>query len=117
MIRKARIQDVDDIKTLLSKYARKGLLLDRSIMRLYESIRDFFVAEHNGKFVGCCALHIYWNDLAEIRSLAVKPRFKDRGFGKEMVEACLAEAKQLGLEKVFTFTFVPQFFKNTASGQ
>ncbi|MCX6799343.1 MAG: N-acetyltransferase [Candidatus Diapherotrites archaeon] len=111
MIKKATMRDAENIKELLSSYAKKRLLLDRSVVGIYEGIREFFVAEKDGKFAGCCALHFCWEDLAEIRSLAVKEKFKDNGYGKRLVEAALEEAKGFGVKKVFTLTFVPVFFR------
>jgi len=111
MIRKAKMEDVHNIKALLSSYAKKRLLLDRSLVCLYENIRDYFVAEKDAKFAGCCALHFCWEGLAELRSLAVKEKFKENGYGMRLVQAALEEAKQFGAKKVFTLTFVPDFFK------
>ncbi|MFA4856096.1 MAG: N-acetyltransferase [archaeon] len=111
MIRKARMADAKKIKGLLSSNAKKGLLLDKSLFAIFESIRDFFVAEQDGKFVGCCALRFCWNDLTEIRSLAVKEKFQRNGIGRELVSACLEEAKFFGAKKAFTLTFAPEFFK------
>ena len=110
-VRKAVIADARKIKELLSHYAGEGKLLDRSLLNIYENIRNFFVAECEGKVLGCCCLHICWEDLGEIRSLAVKEENKGKGIGKELVEECLEEAKHLGLKKVFTLTYVPDFFK------
>ncbi|MBN1941339.1 MAG: N-acetyltransferase [Candidatus Diapherotrites archaeon] len=111
MIRKAKISDVKQIKALLSSYAAKGLLLDRSALSIYEQLRDFVVFEENSEIKACCALHICWEGLGEIRSLAVKEEHWRKGIGKGIVEECLAEAKRLELQKVFTLTYVPDFFK------
>jgi len=110
MIRKATMADAKNIKKILGSYAKKGLLLDRSFSSIYDSLRDFFVLEIDGKFAGCCALHFFWDDLAEIRSLAVKQKFMGTGYGKKLVQACLEEAKSFGLNRVFTLAFVPKFF-------
>jgi len=111
MIRKAKMSDAGKIKGLLEGYSKKGLLLDRSLFGIYESLRDFFVFKEKGEIVGCCALHFCWENLAEIRSLAVDEKFNGKGFGKELVQSCLEDAKGYGIEKVFTLTFVPNFFK------
>ncbi len=111
MIRKAKMSDAKKIKKLLETYAKKGLLLDRSLFSIYESLRDFFIFEKNGKVIGCCAMHFCWENLAEIRSLAVSEKFKGKGIGKELIQACFKEAKELGIKEVFTLTFVSEFFK------
>jgi amino-acid N-acetyltransferase len=117
MIRKASMGDAKAIKKILSGYARKRKLLDRSVLGIFEGIREFFVVEKDGKFVGCCALHFCWEDLAEIRSLAVKEKYKNNGYGKNLVEAALQEAKEFGVKKAFTLTFVPDFFKKLGFGE
>ena len=110
MIRKALIPDVREIHRLLLDYARDGLLLSRSLAELYESLRDFYVFEVDGKVVGTAALNICWEDLAELRSLAVHPDFNGRGAGRELVLACLAEARLLGIRRVFALTYKQAFF-------
>ena len=111
MIRKALIPDVREIHRLLLDYARDGLLLSRSLAELYESVRDFYVFEVDGKVVGTAALNICWEDLAELRSLAVHPDYNGRGAGKELVLACLDEARRLGIRKVFALTYKQAFFE------
>ena len=111
MIRKALIPDVREIHRLLLDYARDGLLLSRSLAELYESLRDFYVFEVDGRVVGTAALNICWEDLAELRSLAVHPDFNGRGAGRELVLACLAEARLLGLRRVFALTYKQAFFE------
>jgi amino-acid N-acetyltransferase len=111
MIRKALIPDVREMHKLLLGYARDGLLLSRSLAELYESLRDFYVYEVDGKVVGTAALNICWEDLAELRSLAVHPDFNGRGVGRELVMACLDEARRLGLRKVFALTYKQVFFE------
>jgi amino-acid N-acetyltransferase len=111
MIRKAIIPDVREIHRLLLDYARDGLLLSRSLAELYESVRDFYVFEVDGKVVGTAALNICWEDLAELRSLAVHPDYNGRGAGKELVQACLDEARRLGIRRVFALTYKQAFFE------
>ncbi len=111
MIRKALIPDVREIHKLLLDYARDGLLLSRSLAELYESLRDFYVFEADGRVVGTAALNICWEDLAELRSLAVHPDFNGRGVGRELVQSCLDEARRLGLRKVFALTYKQVFFE------
>lgn len=109
-IRPARMGDVKEIHTLLQYYARKGLLLGRSISSLYDQLRDFVVYDENGVF-GVCSLHICWDDLAEIRSLAVAEEKQGMGIGDALVHACLLEARRLGICRVFTLTYQGPFFQ------
>ena len=111
MIRKATIPDVKEIHRLLLDYARDGLLLSRSLSELYESLRDFYVYEVDGRVVGTAALNICWEDLAELRSLAVHPDYNGRGVGRDLVAACLEEARRLGLRRVFALTYKQAFFE------
>lgn len=111
MIRKALIPDVKNIHRLLLDYARDGLLLSRSLAELYESLRDFYVFEVDGRVVGTAALNICWEDLAEVRSLAVHPEFNGRGVGRELVQSCLEEARRLGIRRVFALTYKQVFFE------
>lgn len=111
MIRKARIADVKTIHKLLLNYAKDGLMLSRSLAELYEGIRDFYVYEEQGELVGTVCLQICWEDLAEVRSLAVIEGRGLRGVGRQLVEACLAEARELGLKRVFALTYKPGFFE------
>jgi len=111
MIRKAKVKDVKAIYELINSYARKDLMLPRSINDLYDDLRDFFVYEEKGAISGCCALHISWEDLAEIRSLAVEAGRQRKGIGRQLVNRCLQEAKELEVKKVFALTFVPEYFE------
>lgn len=110
MLRKAQIRDVKEIQKLLSHYANRGIMLSRSLSELYEAIRDFYVFEESGKLLGTCALHIMWEDLAEIRSVAVAEEVGRQGIGTRLVQACLDEAGALGLKRVFCLTYKPDFF-------
>lgn len=86
-------------------------MIPRSLNELYETLRDFFVCEDSGGVRGVCALHIMWEDLAEIRSLAVEKKYQRRGIGKNLVKQCLKEANELGLKKIFALTYHPEFFR------
>lgn len=110
-LRKAKVKDATEIFSILQQFALKELLLPRSLNSIYEHIRDFFVYEIDGKVVGVGSLHIYDENLAEIKSLAVKEDYHKKGIGKEIVNACLNEARELGIKKVFALTYVPQFFE------
>ena len=111
MLRRANVKDAQAIFKILQEYAIKGILLPRSLNSIYENIRDFFVYEENGKIVGIGSLHVYWEDLAEIKSLAVLEEYQHKGIGKQIVQKCIEDAKNLGLKKVFALTYVPEFFK------
>lgn len=110
MIRKARISDVKEIQKLLTNYASRGEMLSRSLSELYDSLRDFYIFEDEGKVIGASALHIVWEDLAEIRSVAVAEGAGRRGIGTQVVGACLDEARSLGLKRLFCLTYKPDFF-------
>ncbi|MBO8137615.1 MAG: N-acetyltransferase [Desulfotomaculum sp.] len=108
--RKAKISDVEEIHQLISYYAQKNLMLARSRSSLYEGIREFTVAEHNGRVVGSGSLHIIWEDLAEIRALAVNPGYIKKGLGRNLINLFLQEASDLEIKKVFALTYQPKFF-------
>lgn len=110
MIRKAKISDVKDIHSLVNHYAEKDLMLPRSLNNLYDNIRDFYVLDIDGKLKGCAALHIIWDDLAEIKAVAVDESERGKGWGKKLVEECMKEAKELGIKKVFALTLIKDFF-------
>lgn len=111
MVRSARIPDARPIHQLLLKYAGDGLVLPRSLSDIYEYIRNFYVYEdQDGHVVGAVCLQISWEDLAEVRSLAVAEAASGRGIGRELVEQCLDEARALGLKKVFALTYKVSFF-------
>jgi amino-acid N-acetyltransferase len=118
MIRNARMGDIKKIYTLLQYFAGKDLLLGRSLSSLYDQLRDFSVYVENDvnepdqeKLVGVCALHICWENLAEIRSLAVADEFHGKGVGRQLVSRALAEADSYGITRVFTLTYQPDFFR------
>jgi len=120
MIRNATMADIKAIHALLSHFAAQGKLLGRALSALYDQLRDFKVYEaedssaaHDTPAVlaGSAALHVCWENLAEIRSLAVQERFQGQQIGTQLVQACLAEAETLGINRVFTLTYQPGFFK------
>ncbi len=111
MIRKAKMPDVPELQKLINTFAERSEMLPRALNSIYESIRDFQVMEINGKIVGCCALHVTWGDLAEIRSLAVSEDVQGNGYGRNLVQACLEDAKDMGIPKIFALTYVPEFFE------
>ena len=113
MIRKATIKDVKVIYDLLQIYGQQGELLPRPLTELYDHLRDFLVYDREGEtgVVGCCALQFCWEDLAEIRSLAVHPDATGGNIGSELVYQALSEADDFGINRVFTLTYRPSFFK------
>jgi len=111
MIRKAFIKDINKIQKLINFFAKKDVMLPRSLNEIYENLRDFWVIEEGNKVIGCVALHVSWEDLAEIRSLAVAENRQGQGIGRKLILACLAEAKELGAKRVFALTYKPNFFK------
>ncbi len=110
MLRKARISDIKVVHRLVNECAAKGEMLSRSLAELYDNMRDYFVYEERGEVVGACALHVCWEDLAEIRSLCVIPEQRRRGIGLGLVNACLEEARELHMERVFLLTYQEEFF-------
>jgi amino-acid N-acetyltransferase len=111
MIRKARIEDIKRIQELINYFARRDVMLPRSLNELYENIRDFWVFEDRNRVIGCCALHISWQDLVEVKSLAVEKSKQKMGIGTRLVEVAIGEAKELGAKKIFVLTYQPGFFK------
>lgn len=109
-VEKARISDIPQIHQLVNTFADRGLMLPRPLSELYENVRDFFVIREGERVVACAALHVNWSDLAEIKSLAVAEDYQRQGLGSDLVQACLEEAKALGIPSVFCFTYQPQFF-------
>jgi len=113
MIRKANLRDVKAIHRLLQEYGKKEELLARPLSQLYDHVRDFsvYVDQDSQQLTGCCALQICWEDLAEIRSLAVHPEHRGKNIGTQLAETVLQEAKSFQVKKVFTLTYKPNFFK------
>jgi amino-acid N-acetyltransferase len=110
--RPARVGDVLAIHDLIRTFADRKLMIRRSQGELYESIRDFFVATgDDGQVVGCAGLHVFWEDLAELKSLAVAESMHGRGVGRILVDRCWQAAEELGIKTVFTLTYVPEFFE------
>ncbi len=110
-IRKALIKDVKVLHCLINEFASDQEMLPRSLNELYEHIRDMFVYEEEGGIKGVCALHVVWEDLAEVRSLAVSKEARGKGIGRELVRTCLEEAGAIGVTKVFALTYIPDFFR------
>ncbi|KGK99570.1 acetyltransferase [Methanococcoides methylutens] len=111
MIRKAELKDVDAIKKIINYYASQDQMLPRSVSELYEAIRNFYVYKVEGEVVGCCGLQVLWVDLAEVLSFAILPEYRGKRIGTQLLDACLNDARELGVTKVFTLTYAPVFFE------
>ncbi|MFF3458722.1 amino-acid N-acetyltransferase [Streptomyces sp. NPDC002730] len=111
-VRRARTSDVPSVRRLVDPYVSEGILLDKATVTLYEAIQEFWVAERDedAQVVGCGALHVIWEDLAEVRTLAVDPAFKGTGIGHHVLDKLLQTARRLGVLKVFCLTFEVDFF-------
>ncbi|GGO25915.1 putative acetyltransferase [Microbispora rosea subsp. aerata] len=110
-VRRARTPDVRAIRRLVDEYSGVGpRLLKKSTVTLYEDVQEFWVAERDGRVVGCGALHVLWEDLAEIRTVAVDPTARGGGIGHRIVAALIETARDLGVRRVFCLTFAVEFF-------
>jgi amino-acid N-acetyltransferase len=109
-IRPAKTSDVSTIRKLVDTYAPERRLLSKATVTLYEAVPEFLVIENNGQVIGAGAIHVLWEDLAEVRTVAVFPEFKDNGIGSQILEALLKRAKELGVKRVFCLTFETKFF-------
>jgi amino-acid N-acetyltransferase len=111
-VRRARTSDVPTVRRLLDGYARDRILLDKPTVTLYEDIQEFWVAEQDAdaEVVGCGALHVMWEDLAEVRTLAVRPDLHGKGVGHQLLAKLLQTARWLGVQRIFCLTFEAGFF-------
>lgn len=110
-VRQAKVGDVLFIEQLLRQYADQALLLPRTRLSIIETLPCFKVVEENGELLGCGALHVLWDDLAEVRSLAIAPHAKGRGLGKQLVEAFVRDAEAMGIRRVLALTYQQAFFE------
>ncbi|CAB5013969.1 unannotated protein [freshwater metagenome] len=109
-IRSARTSDIKGIRALIDSYAPEGRLLSKETVTLYESVQEFTVAVDNDKVVGCGALHVLWEDLAEVRTVAVDENLRGKGIGHAILEAVITRAENLGVKRIFCLTFETEFF-------
>ena len=116
-IEKAKIGDVTQMHKLINYFADKDEMLARPLSEIYENIRDYFVVRQGEQVIGCAALHVSWSDLAEIKSMAVAEDSQRQRIGAQLVEACLQEAKGLGISIIFCLTYKPAFFEKFGFGQ
>ena len=110
VVRRARTADVRELHRIVSLYVEQGILLGKQLVTLYEDVQDFLVAELDGSVVGCGALHVMWEDLAEVRTVAVDPSARGRGVGHALVARLVETARELGVRRVFVLTFEDAFF-------
>jgi amino-acid N-acetyltransferase len=110
-VEKARIGDAPQIHKLANHFAQKGVMLPRALSEIYENIRDFFVIRDGEKVIAAVALHVYWSDLAEVRGLAVAEEKQNQRLGAKLIEACINEARELGIPQAFCLTYRASFFE------
>jgi amino-acid N-acetyltransferase len=110
-VAKAGVGDAAEIHSLVNYFAQRGEMLPRTLGEVYENLRDFFVVRDGQRMLACVALHIMWEDLAEVRSLSVREESQAQGLGAVLVRACVEEARALGLKTLFALTYRPAFFK------
>jgi len=116
-VEKPKIQDAPQIHRLISYFADRGEMLARSLGDLYDNFRECFVVKEDKRVIACVLLHVFWSDLAEIRSLSVVNSHQKQGIGTRLVKTCLSEAEQLGIGSIFCLTHRPGFFAKTGFSQ
>ena len=109
-IRAARTSDIKGIRSLIDAYAPEGRLLTKETVTLYESVQEFTVAVAGDKVIGCGALHVLWEDLAEVRTVAVDESLRGQGIGHKILDAVISRAKNIGVQRIFCLTFETKFF-------
>jgi amino-acid N-acetyltransferase len=110
-VEKAKIGDAAQMHKLINEFARRQEMLPRALSEIYENIRDYVVVREDDTVVGCVALHVSWADLAEIKSLAVADNYQSRRIGLALVNTCIEEARELGINTIFCLTYKPAFFE------
>ena len=110
-VEKARISDATQMHELINYFADNGEMLARALSEIYENIRDYFVVKQGERVIACAALHVSWSDLAEVKSVAVAEDCQRQDIGNQLVQACLREAREIGLPAVFCLTYKPAFFE------
>ena len=109
-VRPARTSDIKGIRKLIADFASGGRMLQKETVTLYESVQEFMVAVEDGQVVGCGALHVLWEDLAEVRSVAITENLRGNGIGNQILERIIDRARELGLARIFCLTFETKFF-------
>jgi amino-acid N-acetyltransferase len=110
IIRQAKTSDIKNIRAIIDEYAAGRRLLTKETVTLYESVQEFTVAEIDSKVVGCGAMHVLWEDLAEVRSVAVDKSVRGKGVGHGILEVLIKRASELGIKRIFCLTFETEFF-------
>ena len=110
IIRPARTSDIKQLRHIIDAYALGRILLSKETVTLYESVQEFTVAEIDGEVIGCGALHILWEDLAEVRTMAVIEKYRGTGIGSQLLEQITKRAIELGVKRIFCLTFETDFF-------
>jgi amino-acid N-acetyltransferase len=114
---RAAVADARGICDLVNTFARKGEMLPRTMSEVYQNLRDFYVVRDGPEIIACGGLHIIWEDMGEIKSLAVREDMQGHGLGARIVEACIEEARELGLQTAFALTYRPGFFEKLGFSQ
>ena len=109
-IRPARTSDIKAIRKIIDTYSLQRRLLSKETVMLYEDVQEFFVAEKDGAIIGCGALHVLWEDLGEVRTVAVNEEFRGQKIGHQILTAIIERAQSLGLKRLFCLTFETGFF-------
>lgn len=109
--RKAAVRDVKSIHSLVNTFAKNDNMLPRSLNEIYEHIRDYFVCTDNDQIIAVAALHVLWEDLAEVRSIAVSKKYQRQGIGRKLINKCLKDALNLEVKRIFALTYYPEYFK------
>jgi amino-acid N-acetyltransferase len=109
-IRPARTSDIKGIRQLIDSYSPQGRLLTKETVTLYESVQEFTVAMDGDEVVGCGALHVLWEDLAEVRTVAVIEKLRGQGVGHQILESIISRSKEIGIKRLFCLTFETEFF-------
>jgi len=110
-LRRARAGDAAEIQRLIKVYADRGQMLPRSLSEIYDNLRDFFVIEDDAGLFGCVACHVTWEDLAEVKCMAVRHDRQRQGWGRRLLEASIEDALSVGVRRVFALTYIPEFFE------
>ena len=110
LLRRAQVGDILGMQRLINRFAERDEMLPRALHELYENIRDFHVIVKDDEVVGCAALHVSWANLAEVKSVAVSEQCQRMGYGRMLIESCIADARELGISTLFCLTYRPDFF-------
>lgn len=110
VIRPARTSDIKSIRKIIDAYSLQRRLLSKETVMLYEDVQEFFVAEDNGEVIGCGALHVLWEDLGEVRTVAVNENYRGQKIGHQIMNSIIDRAQSLGLKRLFCLTFETEFF-------